>query len=53
MKSGITIRYSNGQRTVEVNGPSGPLLFDLNAMDRKQEAQFRKELVRAWKESRE
>lgn len=53
MKHGITIRYGANISTVAVSSPLASMTFDRSKMTRKQEHELRKEIVRAFKESRE
>jgi hypothetical protein len=53
MKSGIKINMGACKFTARVRSKQGELFFDLNKMDKNQYREFHKQLVRAWKESRE
>jgi hypothetical protein len=53
VKTGIKIHMGASTFTAVVKSKHGTLFFDLNQMNKKEYHEFHKQLVRAWKESRE
>ena len=52
MKNRVTIHMGANTFTVDVRGANGqPVRFDINKMDKKAQAQFRKELCIAFREA--
>lgn len=53
MKANIIIRMGAGKFTVDVRGKGNEIVtFDMNKMERKQQHIFRRELTKAFRESR-
>jgi hypothetical protein len=53
VKHGIIIHMGAGKFTADVQTPDGLVSFNINAMTRRQQHEFRVALVAAWREARE